>query len=133
MNSPALPASGSYGRARTGQDGKPEFRFPAKPAAAPERSTLAAAFARRNSNQTGDPKLFSIDSEILRSEPRAHRAGQPEAAPLFTSNSIDQDRLIKCQLVKLLSFSVATKASATGATAGCSMGTIGRSSAICRT
>jgi len=67
------PASGRCGQVKPGQDGKPEFRFSDKPTLAPGRSKLAAAFARRNSNQTGDPKLFER-SELSRFQPDRMRA-----------------------------------------------------------
>src|SRR5258706_2110887 len=61
-----------------------------KPAPAPERSKLAAAFARRDSNQTGDPKLFER-SELSRFRTGSYaRAGRAPAEAARWSNSVGQ-------------------------------------------
>src|SRR5258708_21509709 len=61
-----------------------------KPAPAPERSKLAAAFARRDSNQTGDPKLFER-SEVSRFRTGSYaRAGRAPAEAARWSNSVGQ-------------------------------------------
>src|SRR5258706_282564 len=61
-----------------------------KPTLAPERSKLAAAFARRDSNQTGDPKLFER-SELSRFRTGSYaRAGRAPAEAARWSNSVGQ-------------------------------------------
>src|SRR5258707_10460134 len=109
---------------RTGQDGKPEFRFPTnrrqrrnganwRPLS---RDAIRIRLAIRN--------FFERLELTNRTGSCARGAGGTRGYALpFASQA---------QLVKLLSFSVATKESAaTGATAACSIGTMARSNATC--
>jgi hypothetical protein len=73
---PACPACVRQMRTGENRPGwQTRIQISDKPTAAPERRKLATAFARRDSNQTGDPKLFRA-IRISRFEPDRARAGR---------------------------------------------------------